>query len=184
MKPRNLNEILDRANEKKFELSCDLETGQLLRVLASSKRNGKFLELGTGAGASTVWILDGMDFSSQLISVEIDEAIQNIAKSVITDERVKFITTDGGVFIEDNKHQKYDFIFADTWPGKFCYLKETLMMINSGGFYIIDDLKPTNTWSKEHAKSVDDLVNTIRGLEDFEIVELDWSTGLIIATRK
>ncbi len=70
MKPKKLNDILEKANELNFKMSCDIETGQLLRVLASSKREGIFLELGTGAGASTTWILDGMDMSSRLISVE------------------------------------------------------------------------------------------------------------------
>lgn len=184
MKPKNLDDILEKANELNFKMSCDIETGQLLRVLASSKRNGIFLELGTGAGSSTTWILDGMDTSSRLISVEMDESIQNIARSIIDDERVQFVTVDGGIFIEESKGKKFDFIFADTWPGKFYYLEETLAMVNSGGFYIIDDLNPIDSWTAGHEDKVKKLIRTMRSLEDFQIIELNWSTGLLIATRK
>lgn len=32
-----------------------------------------------------------------------------------------------------------DFIFADTWHGKYLMLAEVLDMLNPGGLYIIDD---------------------------------------------
>ena len=53
--------IANDANVMGFKMSCDYETASLLRTLAASCRHGKLLELGTGAGISTCWILDGMD---------------------------------------------------------------------------------------------------------------------------
>lgn len=182
--PRKLDEILKRAKERNFTRSCDMETGLLLRTLAASKRNGILLELGTGAGVSTLWILDGMDASSRLVSVEMDEAIQNIAKSVIEDERVQFVTVDGGVFIDENKGKTYDLIFADTWPGKYYLLEETLAMVKPGGFFIVDDLNPLDTWPDGWEEKALNLKRTMQEREDFHMVELNWSTGLMIATRK
>ncbi|UJF35465.1 O-methyltransferase [Paenibacillus hexagrammi] len=179
-----INEILDRAKQLGFTMSCDTETGQLLRVLAGSKRKGDFLELGTGAGLSTLWLLDGMDAASRLISIEMDESIQHIARTCIHDARVEFISMDGGMFIEENKSKKFDLIFADTWPGKFYLLEETLAMVKPGGYYIIDDLRPIETWPDDHREKVQSLVSTMRNLEDFYVVELNCSTGLILATRK
>jgi len=43
-----------------FTMISEHKTGALLRALAASKPGGAFLELGTGTGASTAWILDGM----------------------------------------------------------------------------------------------------------------------------
>ncbi|MCC2685395.1 MAG: methyltransferase protein [Paenibacillaceae bacterium] len=181
--PDEINKILEMAKTQNFTMSCDVETGQLLRVLAGSKPNGVFLELGTGAGVSTAWILDGMDKSSKIISVEMDEAVQHIARACIDDERVQFVAMDGGTFIEENLEKQFDFIFADTWPGKYYLLKETLSMVKTGGFYIVDDLKPVDSWPAEHREKVKDLVETLEGLKDFHIVRLDWSTGLILATK-
>ena len=183
-RPACLDIIAERARELNFTMSCDTATGQLLRTLASSKRKGMLLELGTGAGVSTAWILDGMDESSKLISVEMKESFQNVARACIVDERVEFVTIDGGVYIEENKDKKYDLIFADTWPGKYYLLEEALAMVKPGGLYIIDDLTPMESWPEGHAEKAENLIQTMRELEDFHVVELNWSTGLMIAARK
>lgn len=182
--PKALQSILQKADELHFTMSCDMATGQLLRSLAASKRQGALLELGTGAGVSTCWILDGMDEDSSLISVEMDKDVQDIAKSHIHDRRVNFVTMDGGQYIQENKTKTFDFIFADTWPGKYYLLTETLAMVKSGGFYIIDDLTPVGTWPADHREKAKKLVETLTSLDGFHLVELNWSTGLVIATRK
>ena len=41
-----------------FSMASDHQTGALLRILVAAKQRGKFLELGTGTGLSTCWILD------------------------------------------------------------------------------------------------------------------------------
>jgi hypothetical protein len=43
-----------------FTMASDSQTCSLLRTLAASKPAGRFLELGTGTGLSTSWILDDM----------------------------------------------------------------------------------------------------------------------------
>src|SRR5689334_25145131 len=47
---------------------------------------------------------------------------------------------------EKNKSQKFDYIFADTWHGKYLLLDEVLSMLNRGGLYIIDDMLPQPNW--------------------------------------
>src|SRR6478752_7536098 len=110
--PAVVESIKKDAEEVGFAMSCDNETATLLRTLASSKRNGELLELGTGAGLSTSWILDGMDKDSKLITVELDETLHKIAKRHLkNDNRVEFVTGDGEAFIKSIKNQKFDFIF-------------------------------------------------------------------------
>jgi hypothetical protein len=46
-------------------------TGLFLRTLAASKPAGRFLELGTGTGVATAWLLDGMDHASRSCSMPI-----------------------------------------------------------------------------------------------------------------
>ena len=44
-----------------FTMASEPKTGALLAVLAASKPGGQFLELGTGTGLGTAWLLSGMD---------------------------------------------------------------------------------------------------------------------------
>lgn len=44
-----------------FTMPSEPQTCSLLRTLAAIKTGGRFLELGSGTGLSTAWLLDGMD---------------------------------------------------------------------------------------------------------------------------
>jgi hypothetical protein len=41
-------------------MSCDERTGCLLATLAATRPGGRLLELGTGVGEGTAWLLSGM----------------------------------------------------------------------------------------------------------------------------
>ncbi|MDQ0088479.1 putative O-methyltransferase YrrM [Paenibacillus anaericanus] len=183
--PKHTEEILEHAAKQGFTASCDSLTGSLLRVLVMNKPNGSILELGTGAGYSTSWILEGMDQGSRLVSVEFDAESAAVARDVLGhDERIEFIVEDGGKYIEDHLNDKFDIIFADTWPGKFYLVEETLNMINPHGIYIIDDLNPQSNWPEGHGDKVQELIEYLETKTEFHMAKLDWSTGIIIMTRR
>jgi predicted O-methyltransferase YrrM len=143
-------------------------TGSLLRTITSTKHKGKILELGTGAGVSTSWIIDGMDSESILTTVEKEENLQAIAQKYLGyDSRIEFLTMDSGEYIEKNKTKSFDFIFADTWPGKFYLLDEVLNMLNQGGIYLIDDLSLVSTWPEDHKNKVKNLICYLESKDDF-----------------
>src|ERR1041385_2671617 len=74
-----------------FPMASESQAGSLLRTLAATKPAGSFLELGTGTGLSTAWILAGMDQHSRLLSVDNDEVVQAIARRHLGhDPRVTF----------------------------------------------------------------------------------------------
>jgi predicted O-methyltransferase YrrM len=183
-KPILAEQIQQMAAQQGFTMSCDDRTGNLVRLLISTKPNCTALELGTGAGYSTTWLLDGMDEHSVLYSVEADEQFASIAQHVIRDSRVKFHVGDGGAFIEANRQMQFDFIFADTWPGKFYLVEEVLDMIKPNGIYIIDDLLPQPNWPNEHLAKVDELVALLDQRNDCHRLKLDWSSGIMILTKK
>ena len=59
-------------------MASDLYTGSLLKTLVASKKSCRILELGTGSGLATSWILQGMDKNAHLITVENNPALMEI----------------------------------------------------------------------------------------------------------
>ena len=168
-----------------FTMASDVSACSLLRTLAASKSGGKFLELGTGTGLSTSWILDGMDEAATLVSVDNDAKFVAIAEAFLgNDARLKLSITDGGTWVEENKGNKFDYIFADTWHGKYLMLAEVLAMLEKGGIYIIDDMLPQPNWPDGHAEKAINLIAYLEGREDLLLTKQVWATGIIIGVKK
>src|SRR5450432_2709077 len=125
--PSRFRPLLLATDEAGFTMACEMTTGSLLRTLAASKPGGTFLEIGTGTGIGTCWILDGMDAASTLITVEKNQAVSDIARRHLSeDRRVEFVSADAEVYLKTLGANRFDFIFADTFPGKFLLLDEAL----------------------------------------------------------
>lgn len=167
-----------------FQMASDPKTCSLLKTLAASKPKGKLLELGTGTGLSTSWILEGMDSNSSLTSIDNDFVFLDIAKHYLKDSRLNLVNQDAGEWIENNKGLKFDFIFADTWHGKYLMLEEILEMLNPGGFYILDDMLPQSNWPQGHQEKALKLLNILSERPDLILTRQCWATGIIIASKK
>ena len=182
--PNGYEEVFEETNKIKFNQLSDLKVGSLLSTLSASKPKGVFLELGTGSGLSTMWILQGMDNDSTLRTIDSDKSLLNIAKQHLgSDERVEFILGNGEDLILNTEKNTIDFIFADTWPGKYNHLDETLSLLKVGGIYIIDDMLPQDNWPDGHSDKVSTLVKDLENRNDFLLTKLCWSTGIIICTK-
>ncbi len=168
-----------------FTMASDQQTCSLLRTLAASKRSAQFLELGTGTGLSTSCILDGMDRNSSLISIDNDPALLSIAQKYLgNDPRLQLILTDGEEWLLQHIQHRFDYIFADTWHGKYLLLNETLSMLNKGGLYILDDMLPQPNWPEGHQEKAGNLVHILENRSDLIMTKLSWATGIIIAVKK
>lgn len=183
--PSRYHEILVETQAIDFKMGSDVLTGSLLRTLAASKPGGRFLEIGTGTGLSAVWILDGMDSRSTLLSVDNNAEFSAVAEKYLgPDTRLTLKVADGAEFIKSLVGQTFDLIFADSWPGKYNTLDEALQLVAPSGFYVIDDMLPQPNWLEGHQNSVNDLISKLEALEDFQIAKMNWSTGLVVCTRK
>lgn len=172
------------ADEAGFTMSGEERTGSLLAALAAARPGGRILELGTGVGASTAWLLSGMDNAAELITVELDETLAAVAREELgEDPRVTFVTGDGAAWLEDYQGEPFDLVFADTWPGKFTHLDRALDLLVVGGAYLIDDLLPQAGWPQHHKDAVTSLLADLEGRTDFRTVRLSWAGGLLMAVR-
>ena len=182
--PNVLGRIQADTAALRFQMASEPLTGALLRTLAATKPAGRFLELGTGTGVSTAWLLDGMDEASRLVSVENDVNCIAVAKQHLgNDHRVSFRTQDAAVLLATLPKQQFDFIFADTWVGKYTHLEDALQLLKRGGLYMIDDMLPQTSWPEGHASKVLKLVAALEQNNNLVLTKMNWSTGVIIAAR-
>lgn len=181
--PEAYNAIQADTRAMGFGMISEPLTGSLLKTLAATKPNASFLELGTGTGASAAWLLDGMDRNSRFVSVENDEAALAVARKHLGhDLRVTFVLEDAGLFLERREGQ-VDFIFADTWPGKYTHLDEALRLLKPGGLYVIDDMLPQENWPEDHPPKVEGLIRTLDEDPSLYVTKLSWTSGVIIVTK-
>lgn len=181
--PAIIETLVAEAAKHGFEESCAPETGALLRALAATKPKGKFLNLGTGFGVSSAWLLDGMSDDAELWTVDIDDTGSAVAKAHL-DKRLRVAVEDAATFLEGASAlgQRFDLVFADAMPGKYQHLDLALDLVAKGGIYVVDDLKPTDDWP-EGAKLARKLVDQIEADPHFVSLKLDWSTGHLLAVR-
>jgi len=177
-------EIIVQATKKlDFKMASDMQTGSLLKTLAASKPSGRILELGTGTGLATSWIIDGMDDKTQLITIENNGLLLDIAREALQDRRVEFILADGYEWIQNYSGEKFDLVFADAMPGKYDLLEETIALVKAGGLYIVDDMLPQPNWPGGHSEKVKTFITDLEMRKDVTLTKLNWSTGLIIVTK-
>jgi predicted O-methyltransferase YrrM len=168
-----------------FSMASEPKTGALLAALSASKPGGRLLELGTGTGIGTAWLLSGMDTWARLDTVDTDPAVVDVARRYLAgDPRVAFRIEDGAAFLARADPDTYDLVYADAWPGKFTHLEEALACIRPGGVYVIDDLLPQANWPDGHAAKVDALIADLERRRGFAIVRLAWASGLMLVVRQ
>ena len=167
-----------------FVMASESKVGALLAALAASKPGGRLLELGTGTGHGTAWLLTGMDPGATLDTVDNDPAVIGVARRHLGgDRRVTFHVADGAEFIRQSPTPLYDLIYADAWPGKFSQLDDALALLKPGGIYFIDDLLPQPNWPDGHDAKVSALIEDLEGREGFHAAKLAWASGVMMLVR-
>lgn len=184
-KPKIHAEIENKSKEIGFTMPSDPYIGTLLKTLITSKPKSNLLELGAGIGLSLSWMIDGMDAHSKLTSIDNDPILIEIVQTYFSqDQRLEIICADASEWIKNYQGEHFDLIFADTWPGKYSEIDEVLELINVGGFYIIDDMIAQPNWPNGHQDKVDRLIDYLENRKDFNLTKMNWSTGIIIASKK
>ncbi|MHA7100762.1 O-methyltransferase [Roseivirga pacifica] len=166
-------------------MPSDIYIGTLLKSLIASKPKSNILELGTGVSLSFAWMIEGLDEQSKLTSIDNDPQLTAIANDFFgNDPRLNLICVDGTEWIKNYSGDKFDLIFADAWPGKYSELEETLELLKTGGFYVIDDMIPQPNWPEGHSEKAENLTAYLESRKDLTMTKMNWSTGVIICTKK
>lgn len=182
--PEAVPAIAARTEALKFSMASEPRTGALLRVLAASKPSGRFLELGTGTGMATAWLLAGMDADSKLTSVDTNLHFQRAANEVLgCDSRLNLVLEDAADYLRRQPPYSYDLVFADAIRGKYEVLDEALATVKLGGFYVIDDMLPQPNWPEGHGEKASALLMRLVADERFQLVPMAWASGIVVMVR-
>jgi predicted O-methyltransferase YrrM len=183
--PEPVRVATGRAEQAGFTMSCDPGTGRLLAVLAAAVPvKGRVLELGTGTGVGTAWITHGLHGreDAEVVTVEIDAVTAALAAQHPWPSWVTLLTGDA----EDvtRRSGSFDLIFADAQGGKWEGLDTTVAALRPGAYLLVDDMTPGEFADDHHARKISGVRARLLGHPDLTSVEIAWSTGLILSTRK
>ena len=182
--PGAVEAAYQRAAEAGFTLSCEPGVGALLSVLAASvPEDGQVLELGTGTGVGLAWIVAGLGARDDVdvVSVDIDDSVQAIARRATWPTSVRFEIGDGALLV--GTLGTFDLIFADAPGGKIVGLDATIDALAPGGVLVVDDMDLSRHEDPELREALARVRERILSHEALWCAELDYSSGVIIAIR-
>ncbi|MBF5082222.1 class I SAM-dependent methyltransferase [Quadrisphaera sp. INWT6] len=172
-----------RAVERSFAHSCEQATGRVLAVLAASVRpGGRVLELGTGVGVGTAWVVSGLEGREdvEVVTVEHDQALAELVRS--TDLPVTVLTGDAEALLPGLG--TFDLVFADPEGGKWTGLDRTVAALAPGGVLLVDDMDLSRYHRTDHVAAVTAVRDALVGHPDLVTAELPVGTGLLVSTRR
>ncbi len=129
-----------------FEHSCTDEAGRLLSVLAAQVGQGRILEIGTGLGVGSAWILSDISPGAELVSI--DSSFERIEK-VRGGIQHKQATYLHGDWKEAAGHGPFQLIFADAAAAKQKEGEDLIKMLDQNGVLFMDDFTPEEHFPEE-----------------------------------
>ncbi|WP_445480658.1 O-methyltransferase [Lysinibacillus irui] len=139
---------LSKALAKKysFEHSCTDEVGRLLSVLVGQIKTGKILEIGTGFGIGSSWILSAIRPSVHFISVDHSKEKIELVRQNIHHTQADFVFGDWKDLM---KSGPFHLIFADAAAAKSIEAESLFECLDQGGLLLMDDFTPEEHFPKE-----------------------------------
>jgi len=172
------------AHRAGFTMSCEPDTGALLAVLAAAvPTGGRILELGTGAGVGTAWLIHGLAARTdvELVTVDNDQATADLAAQAAWPSYVRPII--GDAVDVTAREGTFNLIFADAQGGKWHGLDTTIAALRPGAHLLVDDMTPPHFANTHHEHKTSEVRTRILDHPDLISVPIAWSTGLILSTR-
>lgn len=137
--------VLQAARQRAAEVgvgAVDAPTGAVLRLLVAVTGARHVIELGTGAGVSSLWLLRGMRPDGVLTSVDAEPEHQRLAKTSITEagvpaSRVRLIAGRALEVLPRLSDAAYDLVFCDANRSEnLDYLTAAVRLLRPGGLVV------------------------------------------------
>jgi demethylmenaquinone methyltransferase/2-methoxy-6-polyprenyl-1,4-benzoquinol methylase len=181
--PERIGEATERAAQAGFEHSSEPGIGRVLMALAAAVRpGGRVLEIGTGLGVGTAWLIEGLAAGTdvELVTIESDPQRACLAAEAGWPSFVRPIV--GDVVVELGGLGSFDLVFADAEGGKLYGFDLTLAAVEMRGILVLDDMRFQGR-SPVIEEGVVKARRQILADNRFVCAEMNWSSGLLLATR-
>ncbi len=121
-------------------------TGAALRLLAGALGARTVCEIGTGAGVSGLWLLEGMSRDGVLTTIDVEPAHQRAARNAYASaghvqHRARVITGEALAVLPRLADGGYDLVFVDADKAQYpAYVEQALRLLRVGGVLAIDNM--------------------------------------------
>ena len=192
------DEVLLRARERAAQYGCSAVApgaGAVLQLLAASVQARTAVEVGTGTGVASLWILRGMVPDGVLTTIDIEAEHQRAAKAAFTEDgirptRVRAITGRALDVLPRLADAAYDLVLVGADKASYPeYVEQGLRLLRPGGVLAVDDALARDKVADPARR--DELTTTIREVgrrlrEDERVVPalIPSGTGLLLAVRR
>ena len=138
--------VLLAARERAVDIGAGAVTpavGALLSLLTKLSGGKAVVEVGTGAGVSSLWLLSGMSEDGVLTTIDIEPEHQLIAKQAFSDagigpSRTRLISGRAQEVLTRLADESYDLVFIDADPlDQPDYVVEGMRLLRSGGAIVV-----------------------------------------------
>jgi predicted O-methyltransferase YrrM len=171
----------------------DAAGGAALRILAAASGARAVIELGTGAGISALYLLDGMPQDGILTTIDAESEHQRLAKQSLTEAgypsgRVRLIAGRALEVLPRLSDSAYDLVFCDAARSENRdYLEAAVRVLRPGGLVVFAGALNGGKVAEPHVRDADtvgmrDLLKTVRDDERFTSAVLPVGAGLLVAT--
>ncbi|WP_427384910.1 O-methyltransferase [Janibacter sp. G56] len=192
------DESVERARRAGTELGAvpiGTGTGAVLRLLAATVQARHVIEIGTGAGTSGLWLLDGMPADGVLTTIEIEpehvrSAKASFAGAGVPTQRTRVITGAALDVLPRMTDGAYDMVVIDadkaTYPE---YVTHAVRLLRPGGVMALDNMlwhdKVADPATRDaETTTLRDLGKTLRDDERLIPALLPVGDGLFVAVKR
>jgi predicted O-methyltransferase YrrM len=142
------DDVLSRARARAGELGCppvDPGTGCALRVVAAALQAKAVVEVGTGAGVSSLYLLQGMPADGVLTTIDLEAENQRAAREAFAEaglrsNRTRLIPGRALDVLPRLTDAAYDLVLLDADLTEYgAYLQQAIRLLRPGGILAVDN---------------------------------------------
>jgi predicted O-methyltransferase YrrM len=190
-------EVIESARRRGEELGCvpvAVGVGAALRMIAASTHARAVVEIGTGAGVSGLWLMEGMPVDGILTTIDIEAEHQRAAKQAyaaagIAHQRTRVITGRALDVLDRMTDGAYDLALVDGDKDEYpAYVEQVTRLLRPGGVMVLDNMlwhdKVADPAARDDTtRTLRDLGKAIRDDEAFSTTLLPVGDGLLVAVK-
>lgn len=169
--------------------------GALLRSIAASSQARTVVEIGTGAGSSGLWLLDGMPADGVLTTIDINTETQRAARAAYlaaghAPQRTRIISGSALTVLPRLADAAYDLVLVDGEKDEYPrYVEQAIRLLRPGGTMVLDNM----LWHDRVAdpavrdattQTLRDLAKQLREDERFWTTLVPVGDGMLICVKR